>query len=85
MAFSVLSRVAAAVTVAVVAKVTYDNKDWIRKQIAYVIVWIQKQLYLQPSPILLSSTDYDSLRAATDLIDNQDADPSFFLSLTPCY
>lgn len=75
MAFSVLSRVAAAVTVAVVAKVAYENKDWIRKQIAYVIAWIQEQLHIQPSPILLQSPDHDSLRAASDLIDDQEADP----------
>ena len=74
MAWFALSKIAAGVTVAVVAKVAYDNKDWIRKQIAKLLAWIQQQFLFQPSAVLISS-DNDSLRAASDLIDDQDAGP----------
>lgn len=74
MAWLALSKIAAGVTVAVVAKVAYDNKDWIRKQIAKLLAWIQQQFHFQPSAVLVSS-DYDSLRAVSDRIDDQDAGP----------
>lgn len=67
MAWMVLSRVATGVTVAVVAHLAYENKDWIKTQINRLIVWIQSQFYLQP--VLVAS----DLCEASEQIDDKDA------------
>ena len=74
MAFAVAGKIAAVVTAAVLAKVGYDNREWIEEQILKLVKWVKSTLGLQPVSVVLASDlseDEEKLRAASEDLDNR--------------